>query len=110
MTLRTKTALSCQSAIGAHIGGSGTLTWTAPVGLGTSGAAIQLVIGSTNGHTTTAQFSGVVTSHASVFSGAKVTGTLTLERGLGAATAGGDCAPATRLGTLSVTSASMTVS
>ena len=56
VSFRTKSALSCQSVIGAHIGGSGTLTWTAPVGLGTSGASIHLVIGSTNGHTTTAHF------------------------------------------------------
>jgi len=110
ISFRTKSALSCQSVIGAQIGGSGTLTWTAPVGLGTSGASIHLVLGSTNGHTTTAHFSGTVTTHASVFSGARVSGTLILQRGLHAATAGGDCTPSKWLGSFSVTSASMTIS
>jgi hypothetical protein len=110
VSFRTKSALSCQSVIGARIGGSGTLTWKAPVGLGTSGASIQLVLGSTNGHTTTAHFTGTVTTHASVFSGEHVTGTLTLERGLHASTAGGDCTPSKWLGSFSVTSANMTIS
>jgi hypothetical protein len=110
VSFRPKSTLSCQSAIGAQIGGTGTLTWTAPIGLGTSGATIRLVLGSTVGHTTTAHFSGTVTSHASVFSGAHVTGTLTLQRGLHAAAAGGDCTTSKWLGNFSVTSASMTIS
>ena len=110
VSFRTTNALSCQSVIGTRIGGSGTLTWKAPVGLGTSGTTMQLVIGSTAGHTTTAHFSGTVTSHASVFSGTHITGTLTLQRGLHAAASGGDCTPSKLLGSFSVTSASMTIS
>ncbi|MGO9873668.1 MAG: fibronectin type III domain-containing protein [Acidimicrobiia bacterium] len=110
VSFRTKRAMSCRSAIGVPSGGSGTLTWTSPVGLGTSGASIQLVFGSTNGHTTTAQFFGVVRSQSNVFSDAHVTGTLVLNRGLAATTSGGDCASGTRLGGFSVTSASMTIS
>jgi hypothetical protein len=110
ISFRTKSALSCQSVIGTQIGGAGTLTWKAPVGLGTSGASIRFVLGSTIGHHTTAHFSGTVTSHASVFSGAHISGTLTLQRGLHAAAAGGDCAPSKWLGSFSVTSASMTIS
>jgi hypothetical protein len=110
VSFRTKSALSCQSVIGARIEGSGTFTWRAPIGLGTSGASIHFVLGTTVRHTTTAHFSGSVTSHASVFSGAHVTGTLILQRGLHAAASGGDCTPSKWLGSFSVTSAGMTIS
>ncbi len=110
VSFRTKRAISCRTAIGVPSGGSGTLTWTSPGGMGTSGASIQLVFGSTNGQTTTAHFFGVVRSQSNVFSDAQVTGTLVLDRGLAATTSGGNCSSSTRLGGLSVTSASMTIS
>jgi titin len=110
VSFHTKRAISCRTAIGAPNGGSGTLSWTSPVGLGTSSASIQLVIDSTNGHTTDARFSGRITSQSNVFSNAQVTGVLVLKRGLAATTSGGDCSTATHLDGFSLTSATMTIS
>ena len=64
MTFRSKTPFSCKQAIGKANGGSGTITWTAPEGLGASDAAIQLVFGATHGHVTNARFHGTITSRA----------------------------------------------
>ena len=110
MKFRSKSGYSCKHAIGIPNAGSGMLTWTAPTGRGTSAASIQLVFTASKGHTTTAHFHGVVTSRSNVFSDARINGTLTLQRGLGATTAGGDCAPLTRLQKFIVTSVTMIVS
>ena len=110
LTFRSKTAFSCKSAIGKPNAGAGTVTWTAPAALGGSDAAIQLVIGSTHGHVTTARFHGTVTSRANVFTDQHVSGTITLRGGLGEDVAGGDCSSAKRLQKLTVTSVSMTIS
>ena len=110
VSFHSKSAMSCETAIGAPSGGSGTVTWTSPVGLGTSAASIQLVFDGTQGHTTLAHFSGLITTRSNVFSDAHVSGTLVLHRGLDAATSGGDCSTASHLGGFSVTSAHMTIS
>ena len=110
VSFRTRHAISCRSAIGVPSAGSGTLTWTSPVGLGSSQTSIRLVIDATNGHTTIAHFSGVIRSQSNVFSDAQVSGTLVLQRGLAATSSGGDCSAATRLDSLALTSATMTIS
>ena len=110
VSFRTRHAISCRTAIGVPSAGSGTLTWTSPVGLGSSQTSIRLVIDATNGHTTLAHFSGVIRSQSNVFSDAQVSGTLVLQRGLAATSSGGDCSATTRLDGLALTSATMTIS
>jgi hypothetical protein len=102
--------ISCLTAIGSPSGGSGTLTWTAPGGLGTSTVSVEFTIASTAAHVTLAQFHGVVTSPSNLFSGAHIGGTLTLNRGLGASSAGGDCPALGAIDTFAVTTIAMNVS
>ena len=53
LSFRSKRPVSCDNALGIPDNGSGTLTWTAPAGMGNSRAKTQLVIASTSGHTAT---------------------------------------------------------
>ena len=110
VSFQSKGAYSCTTAIGVPNGGSGVLTWTAPVGLGTSAASIQFIVDSTVGHTTQAHFHGVVTSRANIFSDYHVDGSVTLDQGLAAVADGGDCSLGTRLQRFNVTAVSFTIS
>ena len=110
MSLHSKQPFSCTTAIDVANAGSGTLTWTAPVGRGTSGAAISLVITSSSGHTTTAEFHGVVTAGGNMFSDYHVDGTVTLDQGLDPNGSGGDCDGVTRLQKFLVSTVTLTIS
>ena len=103
-------AISCQTAIGSTSSGTGTLTWTAPPGLGNSAVSIRLVLASTAGHETLASFHGTVTSKQNMFSNAHVTGTVILNRGIAGASAGGDCPATGRISSFAVTAITMTIS
>jgi len=106
VSFRSKRPVSCDNAIGVPDVGSGTLTWTAPVGMGDSRAKIQLVIASTAGHTATAHLDGAVTSAGNLFAHAQLAGTVKLDQGIGR---GGDCASATRLDTFRVAAITITI-
>ena len=102
--------MSCSTAVGRSGDGTGTLTWTAPRGLGTSAVSIHFTISSTAGHVTLAEFHGTVTSLDNLFSGAHIGGTVVLNRGLGASNAGGDCPTSGQLHAFAVTAISLNVS
>ncbi|MGO9877168.1 MAG: fibronectin type III domain-containing protein [Acidimicrobiia bacterium] len=102
--------ISCSTAIGSPSGGSGTLTWINPGGLGTTAVSLAFTFVSTAAHVTLAQFHGVVTSASNLFSGAHVGGTLTLNRGLGASSSGGDCPASGAIDTFAITTIAMNVS
>jgi len=103
-------SMSCSTAIDRTAGGSGTLTWLSPGGLGISTASLQFALVSTAGHVTLAQFHGVVTSSSNLFSGAHIGGVLTLSRGLGPSSSGGDCPASGQIGLFAVTTISMNLS
>jgi len=103
-------SLSCSTAIDRTAGGSGTLTWLSPGGLGASAVSLQFAMVSTAGHVTLAQFHGVVTSPSNLFSGAHIGGTLTLNRGLGSTSSGGDCPATGQITTFALTTITMNVS
>ena len=109
-SFHSKRAFSCNTAIDVPNAGSGRITWNAPVGMGTSAATIQFVIDSSSGHTTTAHFSGTVTSQANLFTDAHVDGSVTLRSGITSTDAGGDCSSSTRLGSFVISSIALTIS
>jgi hypothetical protein len=102
-------SMSCLSAIGVGSGGTGTLTWTAPGGLGNSTADLQFTIESSAGHATLAQFHGTVTSRANLFSNARVGGTVILNRGIASTGSGPDCASTGRVDSFAVTTITMSL-
>ena len=110
MSFRSQRAVSCQNAFNVTNGGSGTITWTSPLGMGKSSATVVFVITSTTGHITKVHYSGTVTSQANVFTGNHLSGNLTLNRGLHTVAGGGDCSATQRLTSFPVTAASLTVS
>ena len=110
MSFRSEHAISCQNAINANNGGSGTITWTSPLGMGKSSATVRFVIVSTTGHITKVHYFGTVTSQANVFTANHLSGNLTLNRGLHAVAGGGDCTATQQLTSFSVTAASLIVS
>jgi hypothetical protein len=109
MSFKSASAFVCNDAIGRFNSGSGTITWTAPAGLGGSSAAVQLVFTTTNGHSTTATFSGSVTSPLNIFTDAFISGTITLGKGVSGAP-GGDCSAGPSLTSLPISSVTMTLS
>ena len=110
LTFRTTRAISCETAISVVSSGSGTLTWTAPFGLGSSGASLQFTIDSSDGHTTTASYHGTITAQGNMFTGAHVSGTVFLNRGIQGADIGGDCPSSGRIASFAVTAITMSVS
>jgi hypothetical protein len=102
--------MSCSTAVGRSGDGSGTLTWTAPGGLGTAAVSIHFTISSTAGHVSLAEFRGAVTSRSNLFSGAHFGGTVVLNRGLGAVGSGGDCPTSGRIRSFAVASISLNLS
>jgi hypothetical protein len=103
-------SMSCANAVGLSGDGSGTLTWTAPRGLGTSAVSIHFTISSTAGHVTLAAFHGVVTSRSNLFSGAHLGGTVILNRGLAPSGSGGDCRSPGRISAFAVTAIRLNLS
>ena len=90
-------------------GGSGTITWTSPLGMGKSSATVRFVITATTGHSTRVHLYGTVTSQANVFTGNHLSGNLTLDKGVGSPSTGGDCTVTQRLKAFGVTAAALTV-
>jgi hypothetical protein len=109
-SLRARRSASCATAVGLISGGSGTIRWSAPGGMGKSIATIQLKIASTGNHQTKATFSGSITSGNSILKGADISGTLLLSRGFHATSAGGDCSSQTPLTQMPMTAITMTLS
>jgi titin len=91
ISFRSSSAVTCTSVLNVNNTGSGTIRWTAPRGMGKSALTLRFVITSTSGHTSTAHVYGQVTSTLNVFTGSHVSGDVTLDRGLKAASSGGDC-------------------
>jgi hypothetical protein len=109
-SFRSTRPMTCQNAIGVSNGGSGTLTWTSPAGMGTAGATVRFVFASTSGHSTSVHFYGDVTSHPNLFTGRHISGTITLNRGLKSAASGGDCRAAAALAKFNVTAINFSMS
>jgi hypothetical protein len=109
-SFRSSTAINCQNAINVTSGGSGTLFWPAPGGMGKSAATLRFVITSSSGHVTKVHFYGDVTSKANVFTSAHVSGNITLNRGLQSVADGGDCSTTSPLASFGVTSITMKLS
>jgi hypothetical protein len=89
-TFTTATAINCQTATTTTMGGSGTFTWTAPDGMGTSVANIRFRWTSP----TTLRYAGSVSSTGSsnnIFGGQHVNGLVTTVQSLKAKAAGGNC-------------------
>jgi uncharacterized protein (DUF2147 family) len=109
VSFRSSQPINCQNAINVTSGGSGTITWPSPAGMGKSSATVRFVITSTTGHTTQVHYYGDVTSQANVFTGRHLSGNLTLNKGLKTAGSGGDCSNTVPLKSFAVTAASLTV-
>lgn len=108
---RSIAPMSCENALATTMtsGGFGRITWTSPGSMGVSGATVRYRFLSTSGHTTIVKFSGEVTQRANLFTGRRVSGRLTLNAGLAAAAAGGDCRAATPLTSFGVTAVRFTI-
>jgi hypothetical protein len=104
ISVRSSTALMCRNAINVNSTGSGTIRWTTPGGMGKSSLTLRFVITSTSGHETKAHVYGQVTTTVNMFTGSHVSGDLTLDRGLAASSAGGDCSasPLTHFGVTAI--------
>jgi hypothetical protein len=90
-SMRTPSEARCQSLVNMQNGGNGKITWTAPLGMGTAGASLRIIITSTSGHVTQASFFGIVTSRSNFLTGRHISGNVTLQRGLNPLASGGDC-------------------
>ncbi|MDQ1479375.1 MAG: large repetitive protein, partial [Actinomycetota bacterium] len=109
-SFRSSTAINCRNAINVTSGGSGTMFWPTPGGMGKSAATLRFVITSSSGHVTKVHFYGDVASKANVFNSAHVSGNITLNRGLQTVAAGGDCSTTSPLTSFGVTSITMKLS
>jgi hypothetical protein len=109
-SFRSSTAINCKNAINVTSGGSGTLFWPSPGGMGKSAATLRFVITSSSGHVTKVHFYGDVQSKANVFTSSHVSGNITLNRGLQTVANGGDCSTSSPLKTFGITSISMKLS
>jgi hypothetical protein len=109
-SFRSSTEINCKNAINVTSGGSGTLFWPAPAGMGKTAATLRFVITSSSGHVTKVHFYGDVTSKANVFTSNHVSGNITLDRGLPSVADGGDCSTTTPLTSFGVTSITMKLS
>jgi hypothetical protein len=91
-TVTTSTEVNCDNLVenSVPLGGSGTLTWTSPAGMGESNISLQLRWTSDTGGT----INGVVSNQGSaqnIFGGDTVAGTFTTNEDLDAIGNGGDC-------------------
>ncbi|MFM8238642.1 MAG: hypothetical protein ACKOBG_12940 [Actinomycetota bacterium] len=91
-TVTTSTEVNCDNLVETSVplGGSGTLTWTDPDGMGESNISLQLRWTSDTGGT----INGVVSNQGSaqnIFGGDTVAGTFTTDEDLDAIGNGGDC-------------------
>ncbi|MFM7224588.1 MAG: hypothetical protein ACKO1Y_04010 [Actinomycetota bacterium] len=91
-TVTTSTEVNCDNLVETSVplGGSGTLTWTDPAGMGESNISLQLRWTSDTGGT----INGVVSNQGSaqnIFGGDTVAGTFTTVEDLDAIGNGGDC-------------------
>ena len=107
ISFRSATGISCQNAINAISSGSGSIFWPSPRGMGKSAVTLRFVITSTSGHATNVHFYGDVRSAANVFTGAHVSGNLTMDRGLNSGANGGDCSKTSPLTSFGITAITM---
>lgn len=107
--VRSSAPMKCENATALTSGGWGTITWTTPSAMGSSGATIRLEFLSTIGHTTQVKFYGTVTQRANLFTDRHISGRLTLNAGLSAVASGGDCRAISPLKTFEVTSLRFTI-
>lgn len=109
ISVRSSTAITCPSAFNVTNGGSGRITWTAPPGMGTSGVSVRLVVTGTTGHVTKLHFYGEVTSQSNIYTGRRLSGNITINKGLNAVASGGDCTVTLPITTADVTAASLKI-
>ena len=109
LTFHSAAAYSCANAIGKLNIGSGTITWTAPFGMGKSTASLSLTITGSSQHYTTVTFSGAVTTPANIFTDTFVSGTVTFAKGANTE-AGGDCTAPPGLVSLPISATTLTLS
>ena len=102
--------VTCLSPKHLAVNGAGTLTWTAPAGMGTAHAEMRFVVSSTNLHVTHVHFTGVVKSKSNIFTERPFTGDITLNRGLHPVASGGDCAASIGLHRFGLTTVSFVIS
>ena len=107
ISFRSASGISCQNAINAISSGSGSMFWPSPRGMGKSSVTLRFVITSTSGHSTNVHFYGDVRSAANVFTGAHVSGNLTMDRGLNSGANGGDCSKTSPLTSFGITAITM---
>jgi hypothetical protein len=109
-SFRSATAITCRTATQTTNGGSGKLTWTAPLGMGSGAATLRFVFVSSSGHTTQVHIYGDVTSRPNLFTGRHVNGSITLNKGLKAVAAGGNCTALIPLTSFGITAIAFTIS
>jgi hypothetical protein len=102
--------VTCQTPAHLTVNGAGTITWTAPAGMGTANAEMHFVVTSTSGHVTHVHITGVVKSKSNLFTERTFAGDITLNRGLHATASGGDCTVTIGLHTMSVTAITFAIS
>jgi len=111
VNFRSAAPMHCADALDPTMtsGGFGRITWKTPTAMGASGATVRFRFLSTSGHTTQVKFYGTVTQRGNLFTDRHISGRLTLNAGLAAAAAGGDCRATTPLTTFGVTSLRFTI-
>ena len=110
-TITTSTEVNCDNLVETSVplGGSGTLTWTTPVGMGESNISLQFRWTSDTGGT----INGVVSNQGSaqnIFGGDQIAGTFTTSDDLQPAEAGGDCTATNPIDGFSLTNIEFTIS
>jgi len=110
-TVTTATEVNCDNLVeqSVPLGGSGTLTWTDPAGMGESNISLQLRWTSDTGGT----INGVVSNQGSaqnIFGGDHVHGTFTTNEDLNAIGDGGDCSATNPIDGFSLATIDFTVS
>ena len=78
--------------------------------MGKTAVTLRFVVTSTSGHTTQVHFYGDVRSAQNVFTGAHLSGNLTLNRGLHSIANGGDCSATSPLTSFGITAITMKLS
>lgn len=105
MKVTTATPVNCQNINTTTLGGSGTFTWTAPAGMGTSNFNVQWRWTSN----TTIHFSGSVSASGStnnLFNARHVNGNITTSTSLASTASGGNCSATIPLTSFAITAIS----
>ena len=86
------TTTNCAGLVGKTSNGAGTLTWTAPAGMGSSTAKLNFKVTGSTGQETHGTITGVVTTSGSnLAAGKPIAGAFSLNKGLKSVASGGNC-------------------